>query len=160
MPSVGSISSSQARTDSPRRATFPRLRSFSRGSAMMLNRSAHTVIVSMMAAAAAYAAVAGNPLRADTSPELDAIKRLTWRSIGPANQAGRISVIVGIPGDPSTFFVSGANGGIFKTTNTGITFHPVFEDKPVVSIGAIAIAPSNPNIVYVGTGEENPRNNA
>src|SRR4029077_7921503 len=79
---------------------------------------------------------------------------------GPANQAGRISVIVGVPGDPLTFFVAGANGGIFKTTNGGTTFHWVFEDKPVVSIGAIAIAPSNPNIVYAGTGEENPRNNA
>jgi photosystem II stability/assembly factor-like uncharacterized protein len=127
---------------------------------MMLIRSARPVILSLLVAAGAYAALAGDPLRADTPPELEAIKRLTWRSIGPANQAGRISVIVGIPGDPYTFFVSGANGGIFKTTNGGTTFHAVFDDKPVVSIGAIAIAPSNPNIIYVGTGEENPRNNA
>ena len=94
------------------------------------------------------------------APEVAALKKLTWRSIGPANQAGRISVIVGIPGDPYTFFVAGANGGIFKTINGGITFKPVFDDKPVASIGAIAIAPSDPNVVYVGTGEENPRNNA
>src|SRR5262245_19312538 len=92
--------------------------------AIMLSRSARTVVLSIVAAAGAYAALAGHPLRADGSPELEAIKRLTWRSIGPANQAGRISVIVGIPGDPYTFFVSGANGGIFKTTNAGITFHP------------------------------------
>src|SRR6185436_10507064 len=79
--------------------------------AMMVIRTARAVVLSLLAAAAAYATFAGGSLRADASAELEAIKRLTWRSIGPANQAGRISVIVGIPGDPYTFFVSGANGG-------------------------------------------------
>ena len=117
-------------------------------------------VVFCLAAAALVALITQLPLGAQSSLEADALKRLTWRSIGPANQAGRISVIVGVPGDPFTFFVAGANGGIFKTTNGGTTFHGVFEDKPVVSIGAIAIAPSDPMIVYAGTGEENPRNNA
>jgi photosystem II stability/assembly factor-like uncharacterized protein len=94
------------------------------------------------------------------APEAAAIKSLTWRAIGPANQAGRISVIVGVPGDPSTYYVSGANGGIFKTTNGGTTFTAIFDDQSVLSIGAIAIAPSDPNVLYVGTGEGNPRNNA
>ncbi|MDQ6828687.1 MAG: glycosyl hydrolase, partial [Gemmatimonadota bacterium] len=80
--------------------------------------------------------------------------------MGPANNAGRISVIVGIPGDAYTYYVAGANGGIIKTTNAGTTFKPIFDKQDIASIGAIAIAPSDPNVLYVGTGEENPRNNA
>src|SRR5436190_6710121 len=94
------------------------------------------------------------------SSQIDALKRLTFRNIGPTNQAGRVSVIVGIPGDPYTMYVSGANGGIFKTTNGGTTWKPIFDEQDVISIGAIELAPSNPEIIYVGTGEENPRNNA
>ena len=94
------------------------------------------------------------------APEAAAIKNLTWRAIGPANPGGRVPAIAGVPGDPSTFYVGGANGGIFKTTNGGTTFKPIFDNQPVISIGAIALAPSNPNIVYVGSGEGNPRNDA
>jgi photosystem II stability/assembly factor-like uncharacterized protein len=90
----------------------------------------------------------------------DAVRRLNWRSVGPANNAGRISVVVGIPGDPFTYYVAGANGGIIKTTNSGTTFKSIFDKQDVSSIGAIAIAPSDPNVIYVGTGEGNPRNNA
>jgi len=97
---------------------------------------------------------------AGVSPELEALKRLTFRNIGPTNQAGRVSVIVGVPGDPATFYVAGANGGVFKTINNGTTWKATFDGQNVLSIGEIAIAPSNPNIIYVGTGEENPRNNA
>jgi photosystem II stability/assembly factor-like uncharacterized protein len=94
------------------------------------------------------------------SAEMEALKRLAFRNIGPANQAGRVSVIVGVPGNPFTFYVSGANGGVFKTVNGGTTWTPIFDHQSVLSIGEIAIAPSNPDIIYVGTGEENPRNNA
>jgi photosystem II stability/assembly factor-like uncharacterized protein len=94
------------------------------------------------------------------SPEMDALKRLTFRNIGPANQAGRVSVIVGVPGNPFVFYVSGANGGVFKTVNGGTTWRPLFDNQSVLSIGEIALAPSNPDVIYVGTGEENPRNNA
>jgi len=94
------------------------------------------------------------------SPELDALKTLTFRNIGPTNQAGRVSVITGVPGDPFTMYVSGANGGVFKTINGGTTWTALFDHQNVLSIGEIAVAPSNPNIIYVGTGEENPRNNA
>ena len=93
-------------------------------------------------------------------PMLDAIAGLKWRSVGPANNAGRISAVHGVPGDPSTYYVAGANGGIIKTTNAGTTFKPIFDKQSVGSIGAIAIAPSDPNVIYVGTGEGNPRNNA
>ncbi|MDQ8155346.1 MAG: hypothetical protein P3B98_11860 [Gemmatimonadota bacterium] len=88
------------------------------------------------------------------------ITRMTWRAVGPVNNAGRISVVTGVPGDPLTYYVAGANGAIIKTTNGGTTFKPIFEDAGAGSIGAIAVAPSDKNIVYVGTGEGNPRNNA
>jgi photosystem II stability/assembly factor-like uncharacterized protein len=94
------------------------------------------------------------------SPETDALSRLTFRNIGPTNQAGRVSVITGVPGDPYTFYVAGANGGVFKTVNGGTTWKPLFDHQDVLSIGEVALAPSNPDIIYVGTGEENPRNNA
>lgn len=90
----------------------------------------------------------------------DQLARLDWRSVGPINNAGRISVVTGIPGDPLTYYVAGANGGIIKTTNGGTTFTPIFDDQGAISIGAIAVAPSDRNLVYVGTGEGNPRNNA
>ena len=80
--------------------------------------------------------------------------------MGPANNAGRVSVVAGVPGNRDVYYVAGANGGIIKTINGGITFKPIFDKEPVASIGAIAVAPSDPNIIYVGTGEENPRNNA
>ena len=100
------------------------------------------------------------PIARGTSPQAEALRHLTWRSVGPANAAGRVSVVVGVPGDASTYYVAGANGGIIKTTNAGTTFKPVFDKQDISSIGAIAIAPSDPNIVYVGTGEGNPRNNS
>ena len=101
------------------------------------------------------------PLQAQTTNrDADALRGLKWRSVGPANNAGRISVVAGVPGDPSTYYVAGANGGIIKTTNGGVTFTPLFDKQDIGSIGAIAIAPSDPNVIYVGTGEENPRNNA
>jgi photosystem II stability/assembly factor-like uncharacterized protein/uncharacterized coiled-coil protein SlyX len=90
----------------------------------------------------------------------DQLKQFRWRSVGPANNAGRVSVVTGVPGNRDVYYVAGANGGIIKTTNGGVTFKPIFDKQSVASIGAIAVAPSDPNIVYVGTGEENPRNNA
>ena len=81
-----------------------------------------------------------------------------WRAIGPANMGGRVTDIDGVPGDPSTFYVSGADGGIFKTTNGGVSFNPIFENQRAYSIGALTIAPSDNNILWVGTGEGDPRN--
>ncbi len=72
---------------------------------------------------------------AEEAPEAAALKSLEWRSIGPANMSGRITDIDGVPGDPMTFFVAGADGGLWKTTNTGTTFEPLFEDQPVYSVG-------------------------
>jgi len=88
------------------------------------------------------------------------LQRLQWRNIGPTAQAGRIPAFVGLPGDINTMYVTGAVGGIFKTINGGVTWTPIFDDQPVASIGAIAIAPTDPNVIYVGSGEGNPRNDA
>jgi photosystem II stability/assembly factor-like uncharacterized protein len=122
----------------------------------------HFVAAFFISLASGASAISGQQsAHTPTAPSpVSAIKLLKWRSVGPANQAGRVSVVAGIPGDPYTYYVAGANGGIIKTTNGGTTFKPIFDDQDAGSIGAIAIAPSDPNIIYVGTGEENPRNNA
>jgi photosystem II stability/assembly factor-like uncharacterized protein len=85
------------------------------------------------------------------------LKPFRWRSIGPASMGGRIDDIEVVESNPSTFYVGFATGGIWKTTNNGTTFTPIFDTYPVASIGDVAVAPSNPNILYVGTGEPNNR---
>jgi photosystem II stability/assembly factor-like uncharacterized protein len=85
------------------------------------------------------------------------IAGLRWRAIGPANSMGRLSDVVGIPSPSKTLFVAAAAGGIWKSGNNGVTWRPVFDDKRVASMGVIAIAPSDTQIVYAGTGEPNSR---
>ena len=82
----------------------------------------------------------------------------TWRNVGPADMGGRVADIAGIPSPSKTFYVAAAGGGIWKTTNSGTTFRPVFDTMRVVSMGALAIAPSDTNQVWAGTGEQNTRN--
>lgn len=71
---------------------------------------------------------------------------------------GRVTDIVGIPGDPSTFYVAGADGGVFKTTNGGVTMEALFTDQPAYSVGALAVAPSDHEVIWLGSGEGDPRN--
>ena len=92
--------------------------------------------------------------------QIAALKNLVWRSIGPANMGGRVTVVHGVPGNRAVFYIAGADGGIWKTTNAGTTFSPIFENQPVYSIGEIALAPSDPSVIWVGTGEGDPRNSA
>lgn len=92
------------------------------------------------------------------SPLETAFSRLEWRSIGPANMGGRIADVEGVPGDPNVVYVASASGGLWKTTNGGIRWTPIFERQGTISIGDIALAPSNPEVVWVGTGESNVRN--
>ena len=99
-----------------------------------------------------------NPSFSQDNSYADSLKSYEWRAIGPANMGGRVTDIDGIPGDASTFYVSGADGGIFKTTNGGVGFKPIFEGQRAYSIGALTIAPSDPNVLWVGTGEGDPRN--
>ena len=88
----------------------------------------------------------------------EAFSRLEYRSIGPAIMGGRIADVEGVPGDANVVYVASASGGLWKTTNGGVTWKPIFERQGTISIGDIALAPSNPDVVWVGTGESNVRN--
>jgi photosystem II stability/assembly factor-like uncharacterized protein len=85
------------------------------------------------------------------------LKPFVWRSIGPAIMGGRVDDIAIHEGDLSTIYVGYATSGLWKTVNNGVTWTPIFDEQPNTSIGALAIAPSNPKIIYVGTGEPNNR---
>lgn len=77
---------------------------------------------------------------------------LSWRLIGPF-RGGRAEAATGVPGDPNTFYFGAVGGGIWKTTDAGTVWTPIFDNQRVASIGAIEVAPSDPNIIYAGTGE-------
>ena len=85
------------------------------------------------------------------------LRAFTWRSIGPFGQGGRVDDLAVHPDDPHTYFVGFATGGLWRTTNNGVTFDPVFDTYGTHSVGALAIAPSDPDVVWVGTGEANNR---
>ncbi|HJR59607.1 MAG TPA: hypothetical protein VJ813_09420 [Vicinamibacterales bacterium] len=112
--------------------------------------------------AAAVALTAG--LRAQEAaarpddPTPKELQSLKYRLIGPAN-GGRVARAAGVRGDPSTYWAATASGGVWKSTDGGATWKSVFDSQPVSSIGSLAIAPSNPNVVYVGSGEANIRGN-
>ncbi len=88
-------------------------------------------------------------------PEAALFEALQWRNIGPAISSGRIVDIDVDPRDHDVVYAAAASGGVWKTVNRGTTWQPVFEREGTISIGAIAVAPSNPNVVWVGTGEAN-----
>ena len=77
---------------------------------------------------------------------------MRWRPIGPF-RGGRTKAITGVATQPNVFYIGAVNGGVWKTTDFGRTWTPIFDDQPTGSIGAIAVAPSDPNVVYVGSGE-------
>jgi photosystem II stability/assembly factor-like uncharacterized protein len=81
---------------------------------------------------------------------------LHWRLLGPF-RGGRVLTVSGVPTQPQTFYFGAVNGGVWKTIDTGRTWQPIFDGQPVGSIGALAVAPSNPDVVYVGTGEADMR---
>jgi len=89
------------------------------------------------------------PSAAAQTPELWA--EMHWRSIGPT-RAGRTRALDGVPSQPNVFYIGFDNGGVWRSTDYGSTWEPLFDDQPTGSIGAIAVAPSDPDIIYVGTG--------
>ncbi len=101
----------------------------------------------LLTATAAFAAV--DPAR---------LEGLKARSIGPAGMSGRIAAIDAFAPDPRVVYVGAASGGVWKSTNGGLTFEPVFDEQPVHAIGALAVDPRTPDVVWVGTGEGNLRN--
>lgn len=118
-------------------------------------------VLFVLAASAALVITAGPALPATQqagsadAPLLDA---LVWRSVGPPGAGGRIVDLEVIGAFPHTIFVGAATGGLWRTTNNGVTFEPLFDDQNSNSIGAVAIQPTNPDVIWVGTGENNARN--
>src|SRR5689334_6112089 len=115
------------------------------------------VRTSFLLAAAAMVALAAAPVaaqRGGNAPQgpPPPPEPLRFDYIGPGN-AGRVSAVAGIPGDTLTYYLGAASGGVWKTTDGARTFAPVFDDQTSQAIGALAVAPSNPNIVWAGTGE-------
>lgn len=82
----------------------------------------------------------------------DTLKGLKWRLVGPF-RGGRVLAVAGVPGNADTYYFGAVAGGVWKTTDAGLEWTPIFDNEPVSSIGSIAVAPSDPNTIYVGTGE-------
>ena len=104
-----------------------------------------TVFVVVAPSAQQQDAPAGPPQTAPVEP-------LRFRYMGPA-PAGRIATVAGVPGDANTYYLGSASGGVWKSTDGGLTFAPIFDDQPVAAIGSIAVAAADPKTVWVGTGE-------
>ncbi len=121
---------------------------------MTLANALRTTIV----AAALAAAPAAGLAQPAASPQPDALKNLKIRNLGPARAGGRVTAVAGIPGKPNIYYVGSAGGGIFKTTDGGATWKAIFTHEATSSIGALAVSASNPQVVWVGTGEANIRN--
>ena len=112
-------------------------------------RVASIALVALTGFAAAAHAQRGGP---GGPPPASTPEPMKFRYMGPA-PAGRIATVAGVPGDPNTYYLGSASGGVWKSTDGGQTFVPIFDDQPVAAIGSIAVADSDPNIVWVGTGE-------
>src|SRR5216683_593397 len=77
---------------------------------------------------------------------------MRWRQVGPF-RGGRVLAVTGVPGEPNVFYFGGASGGVWKSSDAGVSWQPMFDKQNIASIGAIAVAPSDHNIIYVGSGE-------
>src|SRR5262245_29671932 len=113
-----------------------------------------SILVLVLAAPLALGALAVRAQSSRIDPSLYA--GLRWRSIGPF-RSGRVNGVTGVPGQPSVFYMGSVGGGVWKTTNAGRTWFPVFDSQPIASIGAITVAASAPDAVYVGSGEADMR---
>lgn len=106
-------------------------------------------IAFLLTSAAVFAAGAGGT---------DPFSNLQARNLGPAVSGGRVATVTGLPGKPGVYYVGAAGGGLWKTTDDGMSWTELFKQGDSASIGALAVAPSNPNDLWLGTGESNPRN--
>jgi len=109
-------------------------------------------------AAESEKATSTTPTKLEDNKSKDPLENVKFRNLGPAVGGGRVTSVVGIPGKPNVYYVGAAGGGVFMTQDGGLSWKAIFEKESTASIGAIALAPSNPNLVWVGTGEKNIRN--
>src|SRR5256885_5586056 len=125
-----------------------------KGTAIMLfaARAAFRALILVVLLASVFAQFTTN---AQTIPSqfYDAMR---WRLIGP-HRGGRALAVSGVRGQPETFYFGAVGGGVWKTTDAGEVWQPIFDDQPISSIGALAVAPSDPNTIYVGSGEADMR---
>jgi photosystem II stability/assembly factor-like uncharacterized protein len=135
-----------------------------------MRRSVHILITLFVLVCAAQPALAGRPRPDGPTPaeerweawelrqqldEESLFAGLPWRCVGPVVQGGRLVDIAVHPDDPYTFWVAYASGGLWKTTNNGLSFEPLFDDQPTMIMGDIALDPRDPSTIWVGTGENN-----
>ena len=133
---------------------FPPAR-FTRACRCIARGALAAAIMPMLAAGATAAPVtASGEAAVAVDPSLFAA--LQWRGIGPY-RGGRALAVAGVPGDPTTFYFGAVAGGVWKTTDGGASWQPLTDRTPISSVGAIAVAPSDHNVIYVGSGEAAPR---
>ena len=120
---------------------------------MLRTRTGLLVLALAIAVSPTFAQEQSSPALPDSYAE-----KISWRSVGPANMSGRIPSMAVYEKDPCIWWAASASGGLLKTTNNGVTFEHQFDDQAVVSIGDVQVYQGDPNILYVGTGEANPRN--
>ncbi len=113
-----------------------------------------SLVLTLALLPALAAAAPAAPSRTAPAPELAG--SLHWRLIGPF-RAGRVLAVSGVPGEPDHFYFGSVDGGVWESHDTGRTWQPIFDDVPIGSVGALAVAPSDPQILYVGTGEADMR---
>src|ERR1041384_6657444 len=119
-----------------------------------MNRSRSLLLAGFLAASSSAIAQQAPMINEPTNPLLRGFR---WRSIGPVGQGGRVDDFAVDERNPSTYYISFAVGGVVKTVNNGTTFEPIFDTYGAASIADLALAPSDPNILYVATGEANNR---
>ncbi len=135
---------------------FDRERGFS--SRSFMPKGIFLLLILALAVAGPLASKPGEEQQSKQAPDFaSAMSGLAFREIGPAIMGGRVDDISVVESDPKIVYVGFASGGVWKTTNAGTTWEPVFDHEAVSTVGAVAVAPSDPSIVWVGTGEPNNR---
>ena len=121
---------------------------------MKLRRFAFALLVALFALAGSVRLLAGRDAPKQYDPKL--FQELRWRLIGPS-RGGRVLAVTGVRGQPEIFYFGSVGGGVWKTNDAGRTWKPVFDSQSIASIGAIAVAPSDSKVIYVGSGEADMR---
>src|SRR4051795_6477442 len=121
----------------------------------MFSRTLLAAAVAAACVASVHAQDAGKPTKPESPKEFKALK---YRNIGPA-AGGRVARVTGVPGNPMLFYAATASGGVWMSNDGGTTWKSIWDDQPISSIGSIAVAASDPNVIYVGSGEANIRGN-